>query len=41
MKLKFVAHMMLIDYGRASKTTRGAFNGALTEVGSPPYNKWA
>ena len=36
MKLKFSAHMMLIDCGKASKMTRGVFGGFF-EAGNPPY----
>lgn len=40
MKLKFIAHMMLIDCGKASKQTRGVISGLFTEVGSPPTNRY-
>ena len=37
MKLKFIAHTMLIDCGKASKTTHGLRSGPFFEGGSPPY----
>jgi hypothetical protein len=40
MKLKFIAHMLLIDCGKASKATRGTFNGPISEVAQPPLNHW-
>jgi hypothetical protein len=38
--MKFIAHMMLIDCGKASKVTQGVMNGPFTEPVSPPYNHW-
>jgi hypothetical protein len=40
MKLKFIAHMMLIDCGKASKQTKGQLSGLFWEVGSPPLNHY-
>ena len=40
MKLKFIAHMMLIDCGKASKKTRGSYFGAISEAAQPPLNHW-
>jgi hypothetical protein len=40
MKLKFIAHLMLIDCGKASKQTKGTTFGFFTEGGSPPGNRW-
>lgn len=39
MKLKFIAHAMLIDCGKASKTTRGIRTGIFFEGGTSP-NVW-
>jgi hypothetical protein len=41
MKLKFIAHLMLVDCGKASKTTRGKAFGALSEGGAPPFNLYS
>jgi hypothetical protein len=38
--MKFIAHMMLTDCGKASKVTRGAINGPFSEGSSPPFNHW-
>jgi hypothetical protein len=38
MKSLFIAPLLLIDCGRASKQTRG-IAGAFFEVGNPPYNE--
>jgi hypothetical protein len=38
--MKFIAHMMMIDCGKASKMTRGVFSGPFSEGGSPPWNHW-
>jgi hypothetical protein len=40
MKLLFIAHMMLIDCGKASKQTKGTVSGFFSEAGSPPTNRW-
>jgi hypothetical protein len=40
MKLKFIAHLMLIDCGKASKTTRGVMFAPFSEGTAPPYNHW-
>jgi hypothetical protein len=40
MKLKFTAHLMLIDCGKASKMTHGVMFAPFSEGGSPPYNHW-
>ena len=40
MKLLFIAHMMLIDCGKASKQTKGQPSGLFSEVGSPPLNHY-
>ena len=40
MKLLFIAHMMLIDCGKASKQTKGQLSGFFTEAGSPPLNHY-
>ena len=34
MKLLLIAHMTLIDCGKASKITKGQFTGFYTEAGS-------
>jgi len=41
MKLKFVAHMLLIDCGKATRKTRGNFVGGFVEGGPPPTNKYS
>jgi hypothetical protein len=38
MKLPFIARILLIDCGKASKRTRGNNIGAFSEGGSPPFN---
>jgi hypothetical protein len=38
MKSLFIAPLLLIDCGRASKQTRG-IRGAFWENGSPPFNQ--
>jgi hypothetical protein len=40
MKFLFIAHMMLIDCGKASKQTKGQPTGFFTEVGSPPATRY-
>jgi len=40
MKLLFIAHMMLIDCGKASKQTKGTTAGFFTEAGSPPTTRY-
>ena len=40
MKSLFVAHMMLIDCGRASKQTKGALSGPFTEASTAPFNHY-
>ena len=40
MKLKFIAHIMLIDCGKASKQTKGQPAGFFTEAGGPPLNRY-
>ena len=40
MKLKFIAHRMLIDCGKASKVTQGVVNAPFSEGGSPPWIHW-
>lgn len=35
-----LAHLILIDCGKASKMTRGVITGGLTEGGAPPFNKY-
>jgi hypothetical protein len=32
--------IVLIDCGRASKSTRGLFTGPFTEAVTPPANHW-
>jgi hypothetical protein len=41
MKFKFIFRLLMVDCGRASKMTRGVFTGALTEAGSPPFNRYS
>ena len=38
--MKSIAHMILIDCGKASMATRGSFNGPLSEAGGAPFNRW-
>jgi len=38
MKFVFIAPLLLIDCGRASKRTQGPA-GAFAEGGAPPYNQ--
>jgi len=40
MKLLFIAHMMLIDCGKASKQTKGQPTGFFTEAGTAPTNRY-
>ena len=40
MKSKFIAHMLLIDCGKASKATRGSNLGAIFEGGAAPFTRW-
>jgi len=40
MKLKFIAHMMLIDCGKASKQTKGTVSALFTEGGTAPFTKY-
>jgi hypothetical protein len=40
MKFLFVAHMLLIDCGKASKQTRGQISDPLWEGGTAPGNRW-
>jgi len=40
MKLLFIAHLLLIDCGKASKQTRGTFNQPLWEAGTSPLNRY-
>jgi hypothetical protein len=37
MKSLFVARLLLIDCGKASKRTRGALTGGIFEGAFPPY----
>jgi hypothetical protein len=38
--MKSIAHMMLIDCGKASAVIRGGLSGPFTEAQSPPFNHW-
>jgi hypothetical protein len=40
MKFLFVAHMLLIDCGKASKKTQGLPSDPLWEGGTAPTNRW-
>jgi hypothetical protein len=40
MKSLFIAHMMLIDCGKASKQTKGQISGLFTEAGTAPGNRY-
>jgi hypothetical protein len=40
MKLLFIAHLKLIDCGKASKQTKGNTSGFFFEGGSPPTTRW-
>jgi hypothetical protein len=40
MKSLFIAHMLLIDCGKASKQTKGTLSGVFTEAGTAPLNKY-
>jgi hypothetical protein len=40
MKLLFVAHILLIDCGKASRRTRGQISGTFSEGGGSPFNRW-
>ena len=38
MKSKFVAHILLVDCGKASTATRGSMIGGISEIAAPPFN---
>jgi hypothetical protein len=40
MKFSFVAHLLLIDCGKASKQTQGLPNLPLSEAGTAPTNRF-
>jgi hypothetical protein len=40
MKSLFVAHILLIDCGKASKQTKGRVSGFFTEGGTAPLNRY-
>ena len=40
MKSLFIAHMLLVDCGKASKQTKGTTSGVFSEAGSPPWVKY-
>ncbi len=40
MKLPFIAPMLLIDCGKASRKTLGGTFGIFTEAGNPPFNHY-
>ena len=40
MKLLFIAHMLLVDCGKASKQTKGATSGIFSEAGTAPWVKY-
>jgi len=40
MKLLFIAHMLLVDCGKASKQTKGTSSGIFTEAGTAPLNRY-
>jgi hypothetical protein len=40
MKSLFIAHMFLIDCGKASKQTKGATSGLFSEAGTSPWNRY-
>jgi len=40
MKLLFIAHMLLVDCGKASKQTKGQTAGVFSEAGTAPFNKY-
>jgi hypothetical protein len=40
MKFLFIAHSLLIDFGKASKQTRGPISGPFSEGGPSPTNRY-